>query len=731
MRYSLKIALLVLSLSPIFAYPDELNIRGDELKIFEKENRYILKGNVRVERGDLIIFADSVELIDNEQSSRINGDFYLLTSSFIFSGAKVEILKKTGIKKYYNLSGGVLKLSINPSDYIDYDSKRLLSSLQFRMRLKTAYLKQVEDNKYYARDVRYTLCNCKENNTWELSAESLYYEKDCFLLSLSNIFYLHDIPVLYLPLIILPVGERRSGFLFPETGFNSTAGFILKNAYYQTLGPSADATFYLTLMSEKGQMYSLEFRYRPYENLYGRSMVSFVNNSSDRSFDRRFNIKNEHRFEYKSSFVFGVDSELVSDSSYMSDLQFDFWDKNIEYRTNRVYAGYLQDYFLLDFEMDYYQNFKQGLKRERYNFFSEAGLAESQRLPSVSITILPLSLILNTDIMVGLDYTNYYSLSYDYKKIDLYGNPLLIDNDKRDLLSFQRFSLSLPLHNYFEIADIIEVNQYLKTRASLYQLPSTSYYLNESSYEIDIRTDLYRKYDHFIHLITPALQYKNLFYLKYTKDGKTYTGKRAFKDEKDNFIKSQYLLLNLNNSIYDNRVSRKNRVLSLSISMGFQEIIRKDITPLILSPEVSLSYLKLSGDLFCYLTEPKPYIDSIINLIASDKRGDSLTIKYHRIKNYLENPFVTFNEDFKYYLLPYYEKGFDDIYANMNISLTKEISLGYFITYLFKEDRLLFHGGGIYYHSKCNCLNAGLTFVMYNWYEVPSFMTSLNLGTNM
>jgi len=731
-RYLLKIIIFISSLSSYSIlnclYADELIIKGDNLKINEGQKRYSLSGNVSAIGDDFVLLADSLEILSLADMEVVSGRFYFLGESLIARCTKAEILKKLEIKRFYNLDGIVLKLHYNPQNYIFYDKNLLFDLFEYTMRLKAAYLRQVYEDRFYARDVVYTLCNCSKDNTWELSSHSVYYEKDKFLLSLSNIVYFYGVPIFYIPAILAPVGERRSGFLMPEPGFNSSTGYSIKTAYFQTLGVSADTTLYFTMMSRKGEMYSLEFRYMPFYNLYGKMMLSYVNGNLESAYNRRFSLKNEHRYDYDSRFMVGFSTNIVSDSLYMNDFLFDFWERNTEYTISRFYAGLRKGFFLMSINSDFYQNFKKAYKSEEFNFFSESGLAESQILPHLEITMLPKRFFYNTDVTPYIDYVNYYSFSYDLRKTDYFLNPLIVENDKREILSFQRFVIDLPIHNYQQIKEVLNLNQGIDLSVRNYQLPYTSYNFATSLYSLRLDMEFFRSYSFFKHILEPFVEYKNLFYGEYTKDNKIYRGRTVIKDEKDNYLKSRYILLHLNNHIFS--LNHK-EILNLGLAQGYQEVVKGDFTPLIFQTKADLSFIRFSGEFFYYWNKDGSYLDMLPEVVVNDKRGDSLSIKYQKIKNYLENPYIIFNEEFPYYLPAYYKMGVEDISTNLNIALSREFSCGYFITYSIERERLLFHGGGLYYHSRCNCLNAYITLVMYEWYEFPSFMINFNLGSKL
>lgn len=712
------------------AYAEELIIKGDNLNIAEKGKRYVLSGNAIVEGEDFILLGDVIEMMSLQDSTLINGDMLILSNSFLLRCNRAIVYKDSEQIRLYNISGISLKMSLDPHQYLSYDRERLFESFNSKMSLRARYLRQVTRDRFYAENIYYTICDCKEDNTWELYASMVYYEKNGYMLSLSNVFYFQKMPIFYMPAILLPVGERRSGFLLPEIGFNSTVGYSIRNAYYQTITDIADATLYLTLMSRKGRMYSLEFRYKPLINLYGRTMFSFVKDSPDSPFDERFSLKNEHRFDYHDRLVLALSTNIVSDSSYMSDFLFDFWERNTEYSLSKLYMGYMSGDMALRIEFDYYQNFKQRLVLEDNNFFSDIGMNESQRFPYLQIDLLPVRLFSGGDVALNLSYVNYYSFYSDFDEFDYHGNPLKYGDNLRSIVGFQRFTLALPIHYYFSIADFLKINQDLDSVFRIYQIPGRQYEFSTSGYELRASLSFFRDYEKFTHYISPELEYKHLFYVEYTKDWNLYDGRTVLKDEKDNYLKSRYLLFSLRNFIYKNG-NISNQVVEVDIAEGYQHIVRGGFTPLILKGFFNLDYFRTSAELYYYWDTDESFYDTSLQSILSDARGDSLLIRYQRFKNYMENPKVIFNEDFEYLLPAYYDLRMEDIFLSLTLKITRELLLGYFITYSIEQKRLLFHGGNIGFVSRCNCLNASFTAVMYTWYELPAFITTFNLGGNL
>lgn len=77
-------------------------------------------------------------------------------------------------------------------------------------------------------------------------------------------FRIKDIPILPLPFASIPIRERdrSSGFLTPSFSYSPLKGYRLTNAYFQTLGRSADVTFRADIFSKRGIGYGLEARTR-------------------------------------------------------------------------------------------------------------------------------------------------------------------------------------------------------------------------------------------------------------------------------------------------------------------------------------------------------------------------------------------------------------------------------------------------------------------------------------
>lgn len=137
-------------------------------------------------------------------------------------------------------------------------------------------------------------------------------------------FRVRDVPIISLPRATIPIKERdrQSGFLTPTFGFSANKGFRISNAYYQTLGKSADATFRFDIYTLRGIGLGADVRTRANELSYLNFGFYYV---KDRIFTKE-NLKNpdqggtivyaEGVHYFPNGFTAGVDIRLTSNLAF-------------------------------------------------------------------------------------------------------------------------------------------------------------------------------------------------------------------------------------------------------------------------------------------------------------------------------------------------------------------------------------------------------------------------------
>ena len=132
-----------------------------------------------------------------------------------------------------------------------------------------AIIKKVGEEEYEVTDGMVTSC-IDDNPDWSFRLAKGSVELGGWAKGKHARFRVKKAPLLYFPQIMYPAStDRKSGFLFPNLGYSENRGALLGMAYFLTLGPSYDTTFYADFYSESYIGAGNEFRYRPSENTRG------------------------------------------------------------------------------------------------------------------------------------------------------------------------------------------------------------------------------------------------------------------------------------------------------------------------------------------------------------------------------------------------------------------------------------------------------------------------------
>lgn len=155
-------------------------------------------------------------------------------SSFTIETSSVYI---KGVEGVYNIDSASGRFF---STYTRYDRFILKSS--FSDILKN---KQIHHHAYM------TTCD-KEKPHYRISSSKITLSPSRYLLSYNNIFYLGDIPILYLPILYKPLGEGTPLISQFYPGSDERNGFYIKSNYTYKLSRYHKVRAYLDYYSKKG-----------------------------------------------------------------------------------------------------------------------------------------------------------------------------------------------------------------------------------------------------------------------------------------------------------------------------------------------------------------------------------------------------------------------------------------------------------------------------------------------
>ncbi|MCP5195906.1 MAG: LPS-assembly protein LptD [Gammaproteobacteria bacterium] len=339
---------------PSASPPNQLPLQADADRVESSSTQSLLEGNVNLSQGAQRLRADRIILERPDNRVQIEDGFTYGDPNQAVRGqqAKIDLNAEIGWFKeadYYLPS----RNAQGHADKIQIDRRQQSSQLE---------------------DVTYSTC-LRGHEFWQLRARDLQLDQVTGRGSANHVnLAFQGTPLLYFPYLSFPItDERQSGFLFPRQGYSSETGFDLLIPYYWNIAPDRDMTITPRLMTARGLLLGLEYRYL-YPNRRGEIDAEYI--PDDRRFDGdRGSFKITDRAAPLQNTYTNLRYEYVSDDDYLRDL-----DNNLEFLT----VNYLERYL----DARYYGNGWQALARiQGYQILNPALFANTgqpyQRLPQL------------------------------------------------------------------------------------------------------------------------------------------------------------------------------------------------------------------------------------------------------------------------------------------------------------------------------------------------------------
>ena len=132
--------------------------------------------------------------------------------------------------------------------------------------------------------------------------------------------YFESAPIFYFPYMTFPLGERKSGWLTPNFGGTSTAGFMASDPYYWNMAPNYDMTITPEMWAQQGFMVTDEFRYMTESNvgsIYTEQMPFSYGGDTPNTYRWYWSLNDTYSpMQYITT---GYKYNQVSDQNYMND----------------------------------------------------------------------------------------------------------------------------------------------------------------------------------------------------------------------------------------------------------------------------------------------------------------------------------------------------------------------------------------------------------------------------
>ncbi len=323
---------------------DDTPIEADASSTEMHDDQVILTGGVEAVHGYRRLSADKV-VIDREQSSAIlTGNVILREPGVLLQGESAVVYSKTE------------EATVNTGQFVFHEN---------HMRGTADMLQRDTDGIIHVHNGSFTYC-APGNNDWAIVAKTMELDLDEGLGTAHGArVHVGGVPVFYTPWLRFPLDDRRrTGFLWPDFGNDSTGGLDIAAPIYLNLAPNYDAIYAPRFIEERGVNHELKLRYL--NPLVGHWTVGGAYMSQDdkykdeqpeqRSDDRWLGIVKQNGL-FQERWRSRVDYSKASDVDYMKDLETSSLDA--QRRTSLLQLAsldYLGDNWLLNANVQQFQS---------------------------------------------------------------------------------------------------------------------------------------------------------------------------------------------------------------------------------------------------------------------------------------------------------------------------------------------------------------------------------------
>ena len=287
---------------------DRVYLDADELIQDREHGLYIARGNVRVQTGDRVLFAD--ELTYNPAINRVVGSGGVQ----IFDGAEPAQFAQE-VELSDDLREGV--------------ARGFTTLLENNGRAAAGAALRRPDGSVELSNAYYTACELCEDGegepTWRLRASRVVRDTQNKVIYYRNVrLEILGRPILYSPVFAHadPSAARQSGFLFPVLNSSSRLGFTYQQPYLWAIGPSQELIVSPRYMGKVNPLLQLDWSRR----FYSGEMNIQTSFTYEQEFDQdgkfgdeelRGHVFADGLFRFNQNLRWGFGVEAVSEDLYL------------------------------------------------------------------------------------------------------------------------------------------------------------------------------------------------------------------------------------------------------------------------------------------------------------------------------------------------------------------------------------------------------------------------------
>jgi LPS-assembly protein len=307
-RGSLKKQLLGEDKSPWHISAKRVSYKADE-GVYEAE------GDVVITKGGQSLHAQKAVYNERQGIARVWGDVRLESGGDVLSGTE-------GFFDLRNQTGKIKKCSLFLRQNHYYITGEVLEKLT--------------GDTYLITDCHVTTCD-GVHPAWSITGSEVKVTIEGYGQVKHAAFRVRGLPIFYVPYMIFPAKtKRQSGLLPPRLGYSSRNGADVELPLFWAISDQTDATFYQRLMSQRGYMQGMEFRYLSREDSRGILLMDILQDRKEkdlndpeglelspfpRTNDTRYWLKGKADQDLSLGIKGRLDVDVVSDQDYLKEFE--------------------------------------------------------------------------------------------------------------------------------------------------------------------------------------------------------------------------------------------------------------------------------------------------------------------------------------------------------------------------------------------------------------------------
>lgn len=476
MAKTLFLLYALLGMHVLYAAIDKNKIEITAKQLESTETTVIAKGDVLVYYQDSVIKASSAHFDKTKKLLILDGEIEMIG----YQGSKEQ---SSHIEIYTD------------TQEVTFDELFLVSENDVWIFSQEAHRKE---GNYTLGQSLFSSCDISDPIWKMVFARSLYDSDADYIKVYDAKMYLWDIPIFYTPYMAFTTNKQRSsGLLFPAFGYNSNEGFLYEQPIYWAISPSMDMEFNPQVRTARSIGLYSTFRFVDSAHSSGMLRAGYFKDSTDYvggnllPNDSHYGIE----FNYESSKLFsdelpsGFTDGLYINTTYLNDIDYlNLQKSKLEHFGLVPLQESRLNYFM--YNNDYYA----GLNAKYFIDTREESNDETlQVLPSVQLHKY-------------LDHLLWENLTYSAD--------LRINNfDRKEGVTLRQAELKIPLEfttSFWD--DFANISLGEEIYYSKFFFGNGEYVYDDLEYYSNIHkvkffTDLSKKYDGFVHVMQPSLEY--------------------------------------------------------------------------------------------------------------------------------------------------------------------------------------------------------------------------------